>query len=531
MKTATTTTARTYTTRTAAFEAAAAFVGVELEADPSASARAGYPVMRSADGAAWVSDLGARFEANRADGETVNFWIDADPAESETRTETATRTRRAYEAARETETRAASALRRIEAETVDAVRALRAADLDRLAESIESARETAAETAAPVAALRAAYLAARSNLRAADLLDYMESDPRALLDLAAASVSRAIDRREAESATDGRALRMRYAATRPTLSETMEADAVQEAAADLLAAVMGDPDRPDRPAWIDGETEDGAPRAALPLAYVAARSAGRALDRIMYADGGRAVKLSAREAREAYRNAADLAPLADRADLLREEAESDPTPERKAAAREARAEYLAAARRFAASAVVVETRRTSDPVAPSPEAAAIEAERVERVLAAVAPALRRNAAAVVVAVYEGAETIREAARAAGLPEATARRAWHAVRNAAALILAEDGETRDLERLIASDERTRAAMGRRREDATEARRAVDLADRAAATESDPAPETAAAWRETARAARPARLSETARLSPSDLAAVRDLARRLFHGLAD
>ena len=441
---------------------------------------------------------------------------------TETRTERTTRTRAAYEAARETDRRAASALRLAEAETFDALRARRAADLDRLAEALEAARETATEAAARLAETRRAYLAARSDLRASDLAEYMESDPRALADLAAASVSRAIDRREAESATDGRALRARYAVTRPTRSETMEADAVQEAAADLLAAVFGDPDRPDRPAWIEGETEteDGETmaRAALPLAYVAARSAGRALDRIMYADGGRVVKMTAREAREAYRNAADLAPLADRADLLAAEAAESKDPETVAAAREARAEYLAAARRFAASAVVVETRRTSDPIAPAPEAAAIEAERVARVLSAVTPALRSNAVAMARAIYEGAETLREAAAVAGLNRETGRRAWAAVRNAAAVILAEDGETRDLERLIASDERTRAAMARRGESAAEARRAADLAERAAAPSPEAAPETVAVWRETARRTRPERLAATARLTPADVAAL-------------
>ena len=450
-----------------------------------------------------------------------------------TRTTETLRARAAYEAARETDRRAAYALRRLAEETTDALRARRADDLDRLAETIEEARDRAETAAAALAETRAAYLAARSALRAADLLEYMEADPRALLDLATASTHRAIERRERESAANAAALRAKYAATRPTMSETMEAEAVQEAAADLLAAVMGDPDHPDRPAWIEGEeeTEDGETihRAALPLAYVAARSAGRALDRIMYADGGRMVKMTAREAREAYRNAADLAPLADRADLLAREAETD--PEKKSAAREARAEYLAASRRFASSAVVVETRRTSDPIAPGPEAAAIEAERVERVLAAVSPALRANAAAMARAVYEGAETVREAGRACGLPEATARRAWHAVRNAAALVLAEDGETRDLERLIASDERTRAAMARRAESAETARAARDLADRAAAPSPEADPATVAAWRETARLARPERLAATARLTPADLAAVRDLARRLFHGLAD
>ena len=447
-----------------------------------------------------------------------------------TRTETTTRARAAYEAARETDRRAASALRAAEAAAVDATRARRAAELDRLAEAVEAARDRAETAAAELAETRRAYLAARSALQATDLLEYAAADPRALLDLAAASVSRAIDRREAESAVNAAALRARYAVTRPTLSETMEADAVQEAAADLLAAVMGDPDRPDKPAWIDGETDDGTPRAALPLAYVAARSAGRALDRLTYADGGRAVKMTAREAREAYRNAADLAPLADRADLLAAEAAESKDPATAEAAREARAEYLAAARRFAASAVVVETRRTSDPIAPGPEAAAIEAERVERVLAAVRPAVRENAAAVVRAVYEGADSIREAGRMTGLTEAAARRAWAAVRNAAAVILAEDGETRDLERLIASDERTRAAMTRRRESVAEARRAADLADRAAAPAPEADPAAVAMWRENARRTRPERLTSTARFTPADLAAVRDLAARLFRETA-
>lgn len=453
-----------------------------------------------------------------------------------TRVQMTTRARAAYEAARETDRRAAALLRRLSAEAADLVAARRADLLDRAAEDLETARDRAAEAAAETAATRSAYLAARSALLAADLLEYSAADPSALLDLATASTHRAIDRREAESAADGRALRARYAATRATAADLLEADAVQEAAADLLAAVVGDPDHPDRPAWIDGEPlemtdrETGDPvlveRRDLPLAYVAARSAGRALDRVMYADGGRQVKMTAREARAAYREAAALAPLADRADLLAAEAAETGDPETAAAAREARAEYMTAARRFAASAVVVETRRTSDPIAPAPEAALIEAERVERVLAEVREPLRENAARLARAFFMGAETVREAAREAGMPEATARRAWSAVRAAALLILAEDGERRDFERAVADGERRREAMTRFRADRAEARSADAL--RAEVLDLDPAETVRDMWSAAVRAARPARLRETARFTPSD---VRDLAALFYRTSAE
>lgn len=458
---------------------------------------------------------------------------------TETRTARALRLRDEYEAARTPAARTASRLAALRAETFDALRAREADRLETLAAALEEATEAATEAADLLEIARAEYIAARSALRADDLAEYSAADPRALLELCAASVSRAIDRREADTARDGRTLRAKYArldsaAVLSGNADPMNADAVNEAAARLL-------DMTTPGGWIDGDPvemtdrESGDPyaveRSALPLAYVAAIAAGRALDAVMYADGGHRAKLTAKEAREAYRAAADLAPLADRADLLAAEAAENPTEEAKAAAKAARAEYVAASRNFAAAAVVTETRRTVDPVAPSPEAAAIEAERVARVLETVAPAFRENAARVARAIYEGAESIREAARVAGLSEAAARRAWHAVRNAAAVILAEDGETRDLERLIESDRRTREAMGRRREAATVAREADRLA---ALPAPETSPEAAAAvramWADVDRRTRPERLAYVARMSRDEYKAAAALAAAVFHGLA-
>lgn len=387
---------------------------------------------------------------------------------------------------------------------------------------------TTADRLQNLARARAAFIQARSDLRAADLIEYSASDPAALRDLAAAATSRAIERRERESAQFAPALRAHYFE-----------DAAQETAADLLASVLGDPDRPDRPAWIDGdpveladrETGESYPveRAALPLAYFAARSAGRALDRIMYRDGGRIVKLTAREARESYRNAAELAPLADLADLLKAEADADPTPERIAAARDARRAYCDASRAFASAAVVVETRKTVDPIAPGPEEALIQAERIERVFSEMKPGPRReNAARLARAFYAGAESLRDAARESAMEISVASRAWSSLRAAAAVILAEDGETRDLERLIDEDRARDLAKTRKRQSERAAQDARDLRQPRPAQDPDPA--TVESWSNAARATRPDRLRETARLTHSEYKAAADLARAVYHASA-
>lgn len=463
--------------------------------------------------------------------------------------------------ATETARRAASALRRLRETSAEAVRALRAADLDRLAAEIETAEAVAGISAAAAREARAEYLAARSALRAADLPALRAIRSEAVADLVAASVSRAIDRREAETGRDGRAIRARYARVNVTMTETMDADAIGEAAAVLLEMTAPG-------GWIDGEAvtmtarETGeavtVARADLPLAYVAAIAAGRGLDRVMYADGGHAVKMTAREAREGYARAAaeavkararleaagetvpeHVARLAamheagEVADLLAAEAAARPDDREAArAAKVARAEYLAASAAVAHGMTPTETRRTVDPVAPGPEAAAIMAERVTEILAAVTPAYRAVAIALAREVYRGAMTadglanVAEAARLAGIPERKARRAWEAVKAAAAETAEAERETAAAMTRAARNDGRRHAVALFRESMGEAARLADLSARAAETESDPAPETVAAWRETARLARPERLAETARMTPADLAALAALARAIF-----
>lgn len=535
-------TTTTYATRSAAYEAAAAYVAADLEHDRAASARAGYPVMMSADGEAWISDLGARFEANRADGSTANFWVDDAP---ETRAARAEAARLAALQAAETDRRAASAQRRLRETAADAVRAREAADLDRLAAELETAAAVAEAAREAAEAARAEHLETRAALQAADLADVLALRPEALQELAAASTSRAIDRREAETAADGRALRAQYAYTRPTLSETMNADAVQEAAAVLLEMTAPG-------AWIDGETADGTPRARLPLAYVAAIAAGRALDRVMYADGGHAVKMTARETRENYtaaaRKAAEtrarleaagedvpghVARLAEMNDareavaaLEAEAAERPDDPETRAALRAARKDYSAAVAAVSHGMTPTETRRTVDPVSPSPEAAALQAETVRRIFEELDPADLARAVDLAREVYHGAQTadgranIREAARLAGIPHATAARVWSRLQAAAAVVAALDRADGATYRDIDSDRRARAARDARRASA------AVKADGDRLRAETVAPTGAIRF----TAGRPDRLARTARFSPDDLAALAALARDLFTATA-
>lgn len=485
-------TVNTYATRSAAYAAAAAFVGVELETDRAASARAGYPVMMDATGDNWISDLGCRYEANRADGMTVNFWVDDTP---ETRVEQA---------------------------------------------------ETARETAAPEV-----YETYRDLLRAGDLSALQARRPEAVAELMTAAVHRAIDRREAETGRDGRELRARYARLNVTLSQTMDADAIGEAVA--VALEMSAPG-----GWIDGDPvqmtdrETGDPvavaRRDLPLAYFAAIAAGRGLDRVMYADGGHAVKMTAREARENYDRAArkaaatraqleaagevvpeHVARLADMNDareaaavLEAEAADRPDDKETRAALRAARAAYRAASAAVAAGMDATETRRTVDPVAPSPEAAAIMAEQVAEILAEVGAAYAAAALAIAREVYRGAMTadglanVKEAARLAGIPERRAQRAWKAVKAAAATYSAQERASAAIERAIDSDRRTIAARAARRASA-----AVKAeADRLAAETVAPT----GAVRFTA--GRPDRLARTAKMTPEALRDLAALARALF-----
>ena len=280
--------------------------------------------------------------------------------------------------------------------------------------------------------------------------DFLKLDGAEMLQLCAAAVEKAIERRERDTAQNAAVMRTKY-----------REDAIQETAARALDMLAG--------AWIDGEstwkdTETGeavsAPRAEMPLALFAAIAAGRALDSLIYADGGHNVKLSARERREHYPDANDaprpdvdeLSRLADMATAARGTADYT----------EAAAAYTEAARAYYGETrpAVTDTGRTSSPVAPAPESAAILADNLSRILAHVnGEAARKTAAALMLKVYSG-ETLTEAAAALAVSAQYARRVWQAVCNAAALVKVEDGESAELERMIASDTATMTNAERR-----------------------------------------------------------------------
>lgn len=227
----------------------------------------------------------------------------------------------------------------------------------------------------------------RANLKAADLLTLDGEEMQAL---AAAAVEKAMQRRERDNGQDITVMRRKY-----------QEDARQEMIVRAYDMIMG--------AWIHGTMEDGTPRAHMPLALFAAIAAGKALDAIIYQDGGHNVKLSAKEAREHY--------------------DGD------------------------TSRAVITCKRMSVPVAPSPEAAAIHAETLPRIIGHIkGNAQREAAAALMLKVYTG-NTLEEAAADIGFSVQYARRVWQAICNAAALVKVEDGESADLERLIAAERET------------------------------------------------------------------------------
>lgn len=337
-------------------------------------------------------------------------------------------------------------------------------------------------------------MSAREGMTAADVLTLSGED---LQTLAAAAVENAMKRREADSGRDLVQMRAKY-----------QEDARQEAICEMYARAAGE--------WIEGETADGTPRAALPLAYFAAICAGSALDRLMYQDGGHAVKLTAREARENYKDAPELAELAEAvkaAEAAEAEAPAEARKEAREAVKAAKRDLNAAAAELARAAVVVETRRTSSPVAPGPEGALLESERLERVFSHLPAEIIGRAADMAREIYEGAESVREAARIVDLPEATARRTWQAVRDAARAVLIEDGDTAALERMNDEEHARRAAKNRAAKSAAEARRADEI--KAAKI----APSGAVRF----TAGRPDRLAHTAKTTPAALAKL----ARLFY----
>lgn len=251
----------------------------------------------------------------------------------------------------------------------------------------------------------------RANLNAADFLTLDGEEMQAL---AAAAIEKAMQRRERDNGQDIAVMHRKY-----------QEDARQEMIVRAYDMIMG--------TWIHGEyvpdpknaPDVTAPRAYMPLALFAAIAAGKALDAIIYQDGGHNVKLSAKEAREHY--------------------DGD------------------------TSRAVITCKRVSDPIAPAPEAAAIHAETLPRIIGHIkGNAQREAAAALMLKVYVGL-TLDEAAADIGFSAQYARRVWQAICNAAALVKVEDGETADLERIIESDEKTLA--NRRAREA--ARAALDI----------------------------------------------------------
>ena len=267
----------------------------------------------------------------------------------------------------------------------------------------------------------------RKNLNAADFLTLDGEEMQAL---AAAAVEKAMQRRERDNGQDVAVMRRKY-----------QEDARQEMIARAYDMIFG--------AWIHGTMEDGTPRAYMPLALFAAIAAGKALDSIIYQDGGHNVKLSAKEAREHYPERAesparpvDVFALSDMADAVQR---GDVTPE----------EYTAAARAFygkGGNAYTV-TTRVSDPISPAPEAAVISAETLPRILEYISgDKTREHAANLLTLMYTG-YTIPEAAAEMGIKERRAEYVFTAICNAAALMKVEDGESADLERLIAAERET------------------------------------------------------------------------------
>ena len=227
----------------------------------------------------------------------------------------------------------------------------------------------------------------RDNLNAADFLTLDGEEMQAL---AAAAVEKAMQRRERDNGQDITVMRRKY-----------QKDARQEMIVRAYDMIMG--------TWIHGTMEDGTPRAYMPLALFAAIAAGKALDAIIYQDGGHNVKLSAKEAREHY--------------------DGD------------------------TSRAVITCKRVSVAVAPAPESAAIHAETLPRILEYISgEKTKEAAAALMLKVYTGA-TLDEAAAEIGFSVQYARRVWQVICNAAALVKVEDGESADLERLIAAERET------------------------------------------------------------------------------
>jgi hypothetical protein len=483
-----------------------------------------------------------------------------------------------------------------EGRAVDAVRARRAAELDRLAEALEAARDELAEAREAEDRARVVALLTRAALTADDLPAYIAADVdgRDLLALCAASAVNALKRRAAETGADVVALRLRFARLADgTAGETQDAEAVTETAARLLALAASD--------WADGVRVDDegneTRRGALPLAYAAAVAAGQAVDVLLWTYGGHVVQMTAAEAREAYGNAPELAPLCEALETARAareaarreaarleqvaarvrlaaatyavamttadaETAAELAPAFRAlcaasleadaaaaeaaedleTAREDAADALAAANRaarhFASEHRVTDVRPLCDPVAPSPEAALLEAEQVAEVFAALradarAADVAARALALAVEFYRGADSLREAAREAGLPWGRGViNTWAAVQAAAAEVA--EGNA-DAARAAAEHVRQQArdrAQALYREGVETAREAARL--EAMTVEVDPALESVTMWREVdERTREPApvhRLAPLATWTPEALRNMQAFASAMYRNAA-
>ena len=248
----------------------------------------------------------------------------------------------------------------------------------------------------------------RPDLKAAD---FIALDGEEMQTLAAAAVEKAMQRRERDNGQDIAVMRRKY-----------QEDARQEMIVRAYDMVFGP--------WIYGTMDDGTPRAEMPLALFAAIAAGKALDAIIYQDGGHNVKLSAKEAREHYPERAesaarpiDVGALSELADAVKR---GEAAPEAYTAA--ARAYWNKGGEAYTAAA------RISSPVAPSPESAAISAELLPRILEYISgDKTREHAAALLALMYKGF-SIPEAAAEMGIKERRAQQVFTAICNAAALDL-------------------------------------------------------------------------------------------------
>lgn len=302
------------------------------------------------------------------------------------------------EAAGETETRAARAAR---AEAIDEARR----EARRTREAARLIAEAIAEAIADGDEERVEDLADRldeaEEIREAAAVALLAIDPRARM---TAADFRAIDPAEAEKAIAAATYKAAQVLARKS-AETA-AEIVAQYGEDARQAAF-------LRAW---ERAEDPARAALPLALFLAREAGTAL------------------ARERY-GATRAAHIAPAAEIVRDKYDGT------------------------RPAAVVDTDYHAAGRVESPEAAVIRAEILPRALAAVREEYRETAGTIAAALAAG-YTLAEAAEALAINYRTAARALEALRAAAEIVRAEDGEAARLEAVIESDRHALAMLDRR-----------------------------------------------------------------------